>query len=242
MKQKTNLLGNQEPRKSRIIDDPAEIERINKMYENEEVPEVEKPEVEAQEAYDTSNDTPDLIYVPETDLYFTKEKLHLGLDWNQTHKELSKQGLRMPLIPEFESFIDYLKNSKNLEHLKIYNEITEKRSPWRGCHLDAYFEQRKDGLYILTHNKSKAEKLETCLMEDCYVKLEFNSQGLPIQKSQNQEYVQGKNIHFWFPRDRCVARFSAESGWAYIYCIGGSSGGDPSLGVYAVSQTGGKTR
>lgn len=51
-------------------------------------------------------------------------------------------------------------------------------------------------------------------------------------KSRKQEYKQGKNIYYWYPRKNSVARFYAGSGRALLYCYGNSSGSDPTLGVF----------
>ena len=62
--------------------------------------------------------------------------------------------------------------------------------------------------------------LEQCLMKDCYAEFEFNNQGLAIKKSKNQNYKQGDNIYFSYPRENYVARFDAGSGGAGLCCGG----------------------
>ena len=112
-------------------------------------------------------DTNDFIYVPSIKLYVAKEKTHLGKNWKECWTELQKDNYKMPKINEFREFIKYLiLFPNNQEYQNIYKEIIEVRNSWRGEFLDANFKQRKDGLYILTENESKKEKLEDCLMED----------------------------------------------------------------------------
>ncbi|MBI3623034.1 hypothetical protein HY212_03060 [Candidatus Pacearchaeota archaeon] len=180
------------------------------------------------------------IYVPETKLYFAKQRAHTNLDWYNTHKALINEGLRMPTIPEFIGYLKYLKENPSAENTQIYNEITQVRDPWRANWLDAYFEQRNDGFYILTHNKTKAEKLEDCLMKDKTPGINLDSwlndstsQGLPKQK------IDKGDLYYWHYTNGAVAGFGAGSGRASLDCSRGPSGGDPSLGVFAVSESGG---
>ena len=186
------------------------------------------------------------IYVPSINLYVAKEKIMHGLDWHNTHKELAKEkDRRMPLIYEETEFIKYLlanpngtKDASKDEIQTITNEILEKRNPWRAEHLDAYFEQRDDGMYLLTKNKSIENKLDAPIMEDCYVELSFNNQGMPIKKSSNQDYNQGKNIFHYYPRAERVAGLGVNSGGACLICSWYSANSDSSLGVRPVSQRG----
>ncbi len=189
-------------------------------------PEASKP---AQPSTTSNRDAPrkdNFIYVPSINLYVAKEKIMHRLDWSNTHKELAKEkDRRMPLIYEETEFIKYLlanpngtKDASKDEIQTITNEILEKRNPWRAEHLDAYFEQRDDGMYILTKNKSIANKLDAPIMEDCYVELSFNNQGMPIKKSSNQDYNQGKNIFHYYPRAERVAGLYVYSVRACLSC------------------------
>ena len=115
----------------------------------------------------TAEDRSGFIYVPSIKLYLAKERTHLGLDWDQTHEALKKENLRMPNPIEFVQFLKYLKDNPSQENTRVYNKITQVRSPWRAEYLDAYFEQRDDGIYVLTGNKKNAEKMdEATLMEN----------------------------------------------------------------------------
>ena len=179
------------------------------------------------------------IYVPTANLHFSRERTHLNVNWNDTHGLLATKNLRMPTIEEFRITLKYCKESSDRELKELYDEITQVRDPWRAEHLDAYFEKRKDGLYILTENKTKPEKLESCLMKDKTpgVSLDewisgskITNQGLP-----NSKIAKGE-LYYWSPRDKFVARFYAYSDWADLYCNRDPSDALPELGVYAVTQ------
>ena len=183
------------------------------------------------------------VYNPLTNLYMAKERSHLGLNWNQTHKALNSEGKRMPTIPEFRLYLKYLKENANSnpEFQDIYNEITQVREPWRSEWLDAYFEKRKDGLYVLTGNKSKAEKLEDCLMKDKTPGINLDDwvsginttrQGLPKQK------VDDGSLYYWYPRSGGVAWFNANSDGASLGCLGDPGDTYSSLGVFAAVENG----
>jgi len=167
----------------------------------------------------TSNqpDIKDYIYVPSINLYISKEKILHNNDWNDTHKKLKDQGLRMPTIPEFLEFIKHIKsNPNNQEYGLIIKEILEVRSPWRSEWLDAYFEQENNQFYIYTNNKTIKQPLESCLMEDKTPGIDFSDlldnptkQGLP------KSNVKDGNLYYWHPRNGTVVGFSA---WAVLDC------------------------
>ena len=184
-----------------------------------------------------------MIYVPEAEIYFAKQRTHLGEDWNKTHLSLASEGVRMPTIEEFRKSLKYFKSSQDRELQALYNEITQIREPWRANWLDAYFEKRKDGLYVLTGNKTKPEKLEDCLMEDKTpgINLEqwtsgknTTSQGIPKSTIKTDS----KGLYYWHPRDGNVAGFDAYSGRADIDCDWYPSSWSPVLGVFGVVNGG----
>jgi len=214
-------------------------ERIKR--EREEAKEKPKtPEPEKTIINPSNLNENDWIYVPSVNLYFSRDKMHLNKNWFESHELLQKDGYRMPIIPEF---IELLKYSKK-NNPKLYNEITEVKSPWRGEWLDAYFEKRTDRLYILTANKTKSEKLESCLMKDKTpgIDLEYwingnhTNQGLPIKKSKKGD------LYYWSPEDERVVGFYAGGDGADLDCDRNPSGRDSDLGVRAVRQDGGKSQ
>ena len=196
--------------------------------------------------------TPDLtrpkdgmIYIPEPNIYFANQRTHLGKNWDEAHELLKSEGLRMPTLTEFRQTLKYLKNSSTSEHQEFYKEITEVRDPWRANWIDAYFEKRNDGIYILTGNKTKSEKLEDCLMQDKtpginienWVEgINVTSHGIPNSNIENG------NLYYWKPQNGKVARFVASSVWAYLGCFRFSSDRYSDLGVFAVSSAGDKAR
>jgi|SRR3989338_8302922 len=179
------------------------------------------------------------VHIPKTGIYFARQKTYSGLSWDNTHGELALEGKRMPTVEEFRMALNYFRLSSNKGLKKFYSEIIEIREPLRACHLDAYFKETKSGLWLLTRNKTKAEKLETCLMEDKIPGINLDdwlsrknvtSQGFP------KPNISKGDLHYWHPTNDSVARFYAYSGWAGLDCGGDPSGRDPSLGVFAVAD------
>jgi len=183
------------------------------------------------------------IYVPEANLYFARERTHLGESWENTHKLLEKErlyipnvgqrNLRMPTLPEIVKSLNYFKTNEP----EMFEELTAVRDPWRVNHIDAYFEKRQNGFYVLTQNKTKAEKLdEDTLTKDRTLGISLDSwisnptsQGLP--KSD----ISDGDFYYWAPRDKGVARLGAGSDWACLDCGGNPDYGDSNLGVFAVA-------
>ena len=194
---------------------------------------------------DTAQPGSGFVYIPEPNIYFANQRTHLGKKWDETHEALKTERLRMPTIPEFAKTLKYLRDSNIEEYQELYKEITEVRTPWRSEWIDAYFEKRKDGLYVLTGNKSKAEKLEDCLMKDKTPGINLDdwvsgknitSQGLPKTNINNG------GLYYWYPRDGKVAGFNAGFDRAVLSCNRDPSGGDSTLGVFAVKDNGGNAR
>jgi len=115
--------------------------------------------------------------------------------------------------------------------------------------LDAYFEKEKEKMKIFSEHKvqidkkgnkilvpQKIEDLENCLMQNCFADLNFNNQGLATKKSANENYVLGKNLYFWFPRNKKVVRFCADSDGMGLDCDRDSDCRGSPPGVFAVAQ------
>ena len=179
-------------------------------------------------------DNDNYIYVPSINLYVAKEKVLHNKDWNNTHKALQKQNQRMLTIPQFVSFINYLRNDyqDRKEAESILDEILTVRSPWRSEWLDAYFEKRNDGLYVLTDNRTNSEKLESYLTEDKTPGIDLDSwldnptkQGLP-----DKNIPKGK-LYYWSPVNGRVAGFGAGSDRAVLYCYRDPQDSYSDLGV-----------
>jgi len=219
------------------------------------IPETEKPKKETPIVKPESPiiipstiDSEKYLQIPNTNIIIAREETFKGKDWYQTHEELKKENLFMPTIPLFISHFMNVKNAYD-KKTKLYTASgrelsrsdTENLYKYlttdfnKGCWtwLDAFFEQRPNGLYILTKNKTIEEKLDCPIQEDCYVNLNFNKQGMPIQKSSKQKYFQGKNIYFYYPKNGSVARFYACSDGANLSWNGGPSGTYGSLRVFS---------
>ena len=236
--------------KSNIITDPEEIRKLDEQLKKEyyeklksqaEAKKKEKQTIQPIQQNPNVAEKENMIYIPTANIYFAKQRTHLNKNWSQTHDLLNSEGLRMPTIEEFRKTLSYLKNSSQSEHLTLYNEITEVRFPWRANWLDAYFEKRKNGLYLLTANKTKEEKLEDCLMtdktpgillEDWLNGKNITSQGLPELNMVNGE------LYYWYPRDGRVARFYAYSDGAYLSCSWDPANRYSVLGVFGIGDAG----
>lgn len=166
-----------------------------------------------------SKDSDNFIDFP----YTSKEKNYFEKDWFEAQKALKTQGSNMLTIPEF---VEALKDAKE-NYPNIYKNIIAVRNPWRAEWLDAHFEKRGNGLYILTKNRTIAEPLNSdTLMEDKRIDLESwlenpTSQGLP------RKNVKDGNLYYWHPRNESVSKFYGGSVGADFGCdwdpyVGGS--------------------
>ena len=208
----------------------------NHELEMPDMNKLEKQKVATTDAHDLK----DYIWVPSAEIYVAKQRTHLNLNWNQTHEQLNQEGLFMPTIPQFIEFIKYLKSQpNNQKYQQILDDILTIREPWRANWLDAYFEQRNDGMYVLTKNKTYAEKLEPCLTEDKTpgISLEHwlnnsTKQGLPKPKCKKGD------LYYWYPRNESVAWFYALSDWANLNCNRNPSSRYSGLGVFACAPKG----
>ena len=188
--------------------------------------------IENQEPINAPDSKKGFIYVPSIKLYVSEEKNLHGKNWYQTHKELHKQNLQMLTIKQFAEFLKFLKENPNPKHEKILDEILTVREPWRAEWLDAYFEERKDGMYILTKNKTKAKKLSNYLDEDREpgIDLDYWLKNATSQRLPPKNTPKG-SLYYWCPEDGRVARFYAYSDRAVLDCYRDPGYSDWSLGV-----------
>ncbi|MFA5084503.1 MAG: hypothetical protein WC475_03975, partial [Candidatus Paceibacterota bacterium] len=141
----------------------ADVNGAMKRILGEENKEQSQPQQNQTPKHYPMTKIPGFIYIPSVDLYFQKEKQFNNCNWHQAHVKLQERGLRMPTIEEFRQFLSYLKYNPSAENTGIYNEITEVRKPARVEWLDAGFQKQYDGLYIITKNQTKEEKLDDYL-------------------------------------------------------------------------------
>ena len=179
--------------------------------------------------------TEGLIYVPEIDLHFTEERILLDKDWQTTKDTLKDQGMAMPTPFQFRAFLKHLRDSK--EHQELYKDITEVRYPYRAEWLNARFNEREDGMYIISEDalikgkyKDQEIKLGNCLMNDRQISLDewLNSttpHGLP---HANISYG---DLYYLHPRNKRVVGFWSYSVWAGLSCSEDSRYSDSALGV-----------
>jgi len=232
-------LGDKRPRKQ-FPDIGEALEKAERKGRFKRHQTEQEPETTQQPTQTPANiNQSDYIQLP-SGLYIARQRTLTSLYWHQTHQELHQQNLTMPTIPQFIEFLTYLRDNPSQENTQIYNDITEKRNPWRAEWLDARFEDVSGKLHANYNHRTQqdgklqplnTEQLEDCLMQDCWADIfNPNNQGLPTSKSGNK-YKQGENAYFWHPRADRVARFGAGSGGASLNCDRGPQGAGTSLGV-----------
>ena len=185
--------------------------------------------------------TEGLIYVPELDLHFTEERILLGKNWQTTKDTLKTQGMAMPTPFQFRAFLKHLRDSK--EHQELYEDITEIRDPYRAEWLNARFNEREDGMYIISEDalikgkyKDQEIKLGNCLMNDRQISLDeyldsTTLHGLPPANIPNG------NLNYWCPRDEVsFAGFIGVSGRAGLSCIRDHNYLDSCRGVFGARK------
>ena len=199
------------------------------------------------------------------DLLVAMNKTHLGKNWHDCHAELAKEDAFMLTIRQFVDFLNLIKsgsaydgNGRKIDAPRlndIYNEITEKRGPWRSEWLDADFKVIDKNIVglrgklvmnyehrivngKLTPQRSQ-EALENYLAKDKQPGIDFNEwltsatyQGLPPVNIKNGD------LWYWQPgRDNnSVAGFSAGSDGAVLNCDRYLSNTNFSLGVRAARK------
>ncbi len=203
----------------------------------------------------------DYVKIPNTGILIAKiePNEHKNLNWQDTHYKLVETGLFMPtpalFMPYFMSIIDAHNEKIQLydgegnqiskeEVEDIYKHLTTNHinnGAW--SHLDALFKNENNAWHIETDHKiingelkGARYPLEKCLMEDGYASLDFNKQGLATKKSKEQEYKQGENIKFLYPRNGTVAGFYAGSGWANLDCNLDPQVSSAGLGVFPCAE------
>ncbi len=200
---------------------------------------------------DMPNNMPELsgyIYVPSAGIYMAKQRTHFGLNWYDCHKQLHKENLLMPTIPQFISYINYLKQNNDIKDAtkqeieSILDDILTVRNPWRGEWLDADFKFEKE-LYIHYNHRTingqlvpqNKELLTDYLTENKILGISLddwlsntNNHGLPKPDVKKGE------LYYMAPmRDNnSVARFNANSDGAGLNCNGDPNVSDASLGVF----------
>lgn len=218
-----------------------------------DVPDAQQTDSTQTDGINNSKILTDFIHVPQINLYVAKNRILQNKDWSECHKELQTKDCRMLTIKEFAEFLRYLKanpngvpNASSQEISAILDEILTIRALWRGEWLDAKFEKKRREMYInhgheLQQNgalKPKySEQLEDYLTED-------RKPGIALDDWINNQSKQGLprpniaqgDLYYWFPRENFVARFCADSDWAYLDCNRVPDVRSDALGVRAVRR------
>jgi len=179
-------------------------------------------------------------------IYIAEERSLGNLDWDNSHKNLLNEKLRMAKPREQWDLIFHCKdNSENLRYKNIYDEYLE-TGGWRAEWSNAIFVKGTgfkglDIAYVIGRDKSgdfihQTEPLEECVWEDCYVDISspknINRQGMPTRRADNQKsHEKGKNIYHWFPRENSVGRLDVNSSRANFNCNGNRWNSNPSLRI-----------
>src|SRR3989344_5466771 len=187
-------------------------------------------------------DKDDFIYIPTANLWFAKKRFYEGKNWDETWHHLIRDGLSMPTIEEFRVALRYLRDQKLSSYQNLYKEITDRSFSWKSNWLDAYFEKRSDGIYLLTKNRTKEDKLEDCLTIGLSFGvsldqwLDGNKKSVTSQgflKSPSEPWTKG-NLIFYEIEGNCAARFFSDSNKVGINSGWGISSSDPCLGVFPI--------
>ena len=185
-----------------------------------------------------------------------------GLNYENAHKKVLQSGLYVPtpriFMAHFINVVGAKRNTIQLayadgasvpdaevkemyQHLtRNYRDVFGQNNPVAWTWLNAKFIgaslETIVGLNTDGSLKTAVESMSSHINEDCFVALNFNSHGFPVQKAAQQEYNAGENVYFYHPCDGCVARFLASSVGAYLDCDWGPTDADPSLGVFACAE------
>ena len=250
-----------DPDLARKVTEEYEIEERKNLLKKKKAPEINPPSPQQSDVR-TNIKGEVYIRVPNSKVVISRYESYKGLDWKNTHYALADNGLFMP-TPSL--FMPYFVNVRNAAQGKITLYTADNKPVprdeaedlWKslssghkgGCWtwLDAKFSENKN-VWKITYNHKTVQKgkdnslegitetLEDCIREDCFVDLEFNKQGLPTRRSQDQTYTQGENIYYCHPRNGAIAWFDAVSGGAVLGCGWFLSVSDPSLGVFACAE------
>lgn len=193
------------------------------------------------------------IQIPDTNTVIAINETHNNMNYENTHKAVLTDGFFIPTLDlwskHLTSVIEAYKGNTTLydakgnpfpqdKLAKLYGELTRNCWAWLNARFPKGNGFNNLDLETITginqgNLVTKIEPLEECLMQDCYVTLDFTSQGLPIKELPIQEYIQGENILYWHPIENSVARFLASSDWAGLLCNRLPQYSDSVLGVRA---------
>jgi hypothetical protein len=198
------------------------------------------------------------IKIPNANSLIAREEAYHNNNFENTHRALVDDGLYMPTVDLWmRHFVNVVKAARSKTKLldgngneisrddtiDLYKYLTSDHRDGCWTWLDAKFEpgsgnlglNLKAGHRVVNGNLVARidEPLVLNVEEDCYVGFGINHQGFPRTKVKNQNYRQGKNIFFFYPRENTVAGFYADSDRTDLDCDRNPSFRNASLGVFA---------
>jgi hypothetical protein len=248
----TNLIGSRKESPiwnlEEIVMSPAEIavqERLeaSKRSKKFESPVKAEPIMTSPKVINNPIKQQGMIYVPSLDLYVSENRILHGKDWNDQTAQLHSDNKRMPTIPEFIGFVNYLRSSDGQKavpnYQKILDEIYKVGGSWRSEYLDASFVKKKDGLYVAYHKFDSSGKIiKTDEKLDAY-QIRDKTPGIdlaewlssPTRQGLPKSNISNGDLYYWSPVEGRVAGFDAYSDRASLDCDRGPSYSSASLGV-----------
>jgi hypothetical protein len=191
------------------------------------------------------------------DLIVATDRSHQNKNWSEAWNELRQEDAFMLNPRQYVDFLKMLRSGQGYDETgnavsgsvlaEILNDIVEVRDPWRAEWLDARFSNKRTGrkelvipvnqMHITYHVldngslREVAEPLDNYLGSDKTPGIDLNSWLSDNEHGLPKQNIQDGQLYFWHPRTERVARFGANSDWAYLGCGGGSGYHDSSLGV-----------
>ena len=198
----------------------------------------------------------------QADLAISMKQMLGGFNHDNTNREALKNGFKVPtpsiFLPHYYHANEALARTGVLydasgniiekKRLKEYLHVLNYKC-W--VRLNGMFPKEQESgtgflgldLAVITGFDSEdkplfsRDPLENCLEDNCWADLEsLNSQGFPTKKSKIKEYIPGKVIRFWYPREDSSAEFYAGSLRAILGCSRDSQYLISSFGAFLCSE------
>jgi len=190
------------------------------------------------------------IYVPSADISVVGHRLLLGMNYDQSQKEIvrtKEQGEKLSILTpyQFRGFLRYLRDSEIPEDQEVFRDITQLGLPSRANWLNARFEKRGSEMYMISENVlekggyvTKEQRLEDFLEQNETFESSLNNwinsntpHGLPSLKGSKGR------LCFWHPESGKAVGFWANLRTAYLHCLFPPSG-EKTLrhGVFAYAE------
>ena len=205
-----------------------------------------------------------------SDMFVPMDRTHQGKNWSDAHLALYQEGAFMLTIRQFVDFLNLLRhdivhdgNGRVVNKSKvgaILDDILTVRDPYRAEWLDADFKVKDKKLKVVggklymnyehtivkgVVTSKRSEEMQGYLAGDKTPGIDLDDwlknalpSGLP-----SANFKDGK-LYYYEPDwdNNSVARFCANSDWAYLVCSGYPSDTGGGLGVRACREKNGGTR